>query len=93
MPTLRSTEAGSYPHGTANRYRNLGCRCDPCREAWVAYHGEWRRQRVEMGYCADCGSGAEPGMYRCAKHRTIKRLNVRRAAARASAARPRRIPT
>ncbi len=25
------------PHGTANRYRNHGCRCERCRKAWSVY--------------------------------------------------------
>jgi hypothetical protein len=28
-------------HGTNNGYKNLGCRCDDCRKAGVAWHREW----------------------------------------------------
>ncbi len=27
-------------HGTANGYKNLGCRCERCRRAWSEYVGE-----------------------------------------------------
>lgn len=32
-------------HGSANGYRNLGCRCGPCTGAWTRY----QRERREAG--------------------------------------------
>ncbi|MEZ0165991.1 hypothetical protein AB2L27_14625 [Kineococcus sp. LSe6-4] len=29
-------------HGTANGYRNLGCRCERCTAAWTAYQRDRR---------------------------------------------------
>lgn len=52
----------SYAHGTANRYRNKGCRCDPCRAAWVTYMRDWKRARVQRGGCRTCGDPAVPGL-------------------------------
>ncbi|WP_432498556.1 helix-turn-helix domain-containing protein [Kineococcus auxinigenes] len=31
------TDAGDPRHGTANGYRNLGCRCPACTAAWTHY--------------------------------------------------------
>jgi hypothetical protein len=28
-------------HGTDNGYKNLGCRCDRCTEAWRVYREAW----------------------------------------------------
>lgn len=35
-------------HGTHNGYTNLGCRCDPCREAASIYGSA--KKRVEKGH-------------------------------------------
>ena len=54
-------------HGTHHRYRS-GCRCDPCKTAWTAYHRAWRASKTwdqiphgtDTGYagygcrCDDC---------------------------------------
>lgn len=36
---------GIYNHGTANRYRILGCRCELCSGYHKTYMKEWHRKR------------------------------------------------
>ena len=36
-------------HGTANSYKNLGCRCPDCTAAAVAYNCAYRRRRAAAG--------------------------------------------
>lgn len=36
---------GIYNHGTANRYRILGCRCELCSGYHKMYMKEWHRKR------------------------------------------------
>lgn len=41
--------ANSDPrHGTSNGYINLGCRCQPCRDAHAAKHREYMRTHPEQ---------------------------------------------
>jgi hypothetical protein len=35
-------DPGDPRHGSANGYRNVGCRCDRCTEAWTTYQRERR---------------------------------------------------
>jgi hypothetical protein len=37
-------DPGDARHGSANGYRNLGCRCPRCTESWTAYQRD-RRHR------------------------------------------------
>jgi hypothetical protein len=73
-------------HGTDNGYRNLGCRCQPCRDA----HAEWMREarpRYGARLTADDPRHGRSNTYlnqgcRCAAccnaHTDVKRMGRRR---------------
>lgn len=43
-------------HGSANAYRNRGCRCEPCKEAWSAYQRErYQSAKRERDHYASIG--------------------------------------
>ena len=35
-------------HGTVNAYNNLGCQCQPCRDAWTAEVARLRERRMVL---------------------------------------------
>jgi hypothetical protein len=39
---------GDTRHGTENGYRNLSCRCGPCREAHALYQRQQNRRRKNL---------------------------------------------
>ena len=39
---------GDRRHGTANGYKNLGCRCDPCTEGWREVHQGYMERHPEQ---------------------------------------------
>ena len=42
------TEGDGDPrHGSHNGYINLSCRCQPCRDAWAAYHLQYMHAEPE----------------------------------------------
>jgi hypothetical protein len=45
-------------HGTVNGYSNLGCRCQPCRDAWAVYHRErgYQARYIERCVASSCGT-------------------------------------
>lgn len=43
-----------FPHGTVNGYGNLGCRCEDCREANIAYVRARRRRLAAEKSCPNC---------------------------------------
>jgi DNA mismatch endonuclease (patch repair protein) len=44
-------------HGTTNGYGNLGCRCEPCRDANRRYHAEYRARRPAPADAPDAAHG------------------------------------
>lgn len=48
-----SIERDDPRHGTVNAYKNLDCRCQPCRSAWRVYNRpyseEWRARNISRG--------------------------------------------
>ncbi len=47
-------------HGTVNGYRNLGCRCDRCRDAHRMSIAALRRRLADTTTCPTCGGGGGP---------------------------------
>jgi hypothetical protein len=45
-------------HGTVNGYGNLGCRCQPCRDAHAAYRRErgYAAKYIERNVARACGT-------------------------------------
>lgn len=81
-------DAADPRHGSENGYRNLGCRCDPCRDGHADYQARVRSERAER--LSEAPHGTESGYTnwrcRCDACRGAHRLERRRQAQRRRAA-------
>lgn len=56
-------EADDPRHGTTNGYGNLGCRCQPCRDAWSVWHLEYMQRTPSQRWKGKVRERARRGVH------------------------------
>lgn len=45
LAALLAADPLAAPHGTLHGYSGWGCRCQPCRDAYMSWHRDWKARR------------------------------------------------